>query len=341
MSTSTATSALPAPSGRYVALCGGVGGAKLALGLAALLEDRLTLIVNTGDDFEHLGLHISPDLDTVLYTLADVVNTETGWGRRGETWSFMSAVEQLGGPTWFRLGDADLAVHVERTRRLRAGESLSTVTAHLSSRLGVRAAIVPMSDQPVRTVVETESGALGFQEYFVRERCEPAVRRVTYEGAAGARPAPATAGALAAAELEGIILCPSNPWLSIDPMLAIPGMRDLLTAARAPIVAVSPIIAGQAVKGPAAKIMRELGLVPDAAAVARHYAGLIDGFVLDTVDASLAPAIDAPILLTGTLMTTREQKVALAWECLLFCQRLKEAAAPGGKPEANRTGGRP
>jgi LPPG:FO 2-phospho-L-lactate transferase len=340
MSTGTTTSALTAPSGRFVALCGGVGGAKLALGLAALLEDRLTVVVNTGDDFEHLGLHISPDLDTVLYTLADVVNPESGWGRRGETWSFMSAIERLGGPTWFRLGDADLAVHVERTRRLRAGESLSAVTAHLSARFGVRAAIVPMSDQPVRTVVETDCGVLGFQEYFVRERCEPAVRRVSYEGAAAARPAVAIAGALASAELQGIILCPSNPWLSIDPILAIPGMRDLLTAASAPIIAVSPIIAGQAVKGPAAKIMGELGLVPNAATVASHYAGLIDGFVLDTADASLAPAIDAQILLTGTLMTTRDQKVALARDCLLFCQRLKEAAAPGGKPEAKRTGGR-
>jgi LPPG:FO 2-phospho-L-lactate transferase len=198
-----------------------------------------------------------------------------------------------------------------------------------------------MSDQPVRTVVETESGVLGFQEYFVRERCGPAVRSITYEGAAAARPATAVAAALEAADLQGIILCPSNPWLSIDPILAVPGLKQLLKSARVPVIAVSPIIAGRAVKGPTAKIMQELGLAADAAAVARHYADLIDGFVLDTADAALASAIDAQTFVTSTLMTTREEKVALARDCLLFCKRLSEAAGARPGRESGPTGARP
>ena len=272
----------------YVALSGGIGGAKLALGLARLLGERLTVIVNTGDDFEHLGLEISPDVDTTLYTLAGIANPETGWGRRDETWSFMEAIGELGGPTWFKLGDRDLATHVERTQRLRAGETPTAVTAHLARRLGVTARILPMTDAPVRTVVESDAGTLAFQDYFVREQCRPAVRSLRYEGAAAARVTSEAAAALSAATLGGIIVCPSNPWLSIDPILAVPGLREAIRASGAPVVAVTPIVAGKAVKGPTAKIMAELGLPPDVGSIVRHYGDLLDQVVVDAADGAAA-----------------------------------------------------
>ena len=272
----------------YVALSGGIGGAKLSLGLAQLLSERLTVIVNTGDDFEHLGLAISPDVDTTLYTLGGVANPETGWGRRDETWSFMEAIVQLGGPTWFRLGDRDLATHVERTRRLRAGETPTAVTAHLAARLGVKARVLPMADDPVRTTVETDAGTLAFQDYFVREQCRPAVRALRYAGAVAARMSAEVEAALTASMLGGVIVCPSNPWLSVDPILAVPGMREAIRATGAPVVAVSPIIGGKAVKGPTAKIMAELGLAADVYAIARHYEGLLDALVIDAADSAAA-----------------------------------------------------
>ncbi len=306
----------------YVALSGGIGGAKLSLGLARLLGERLTVIVNTGDDFEHMGLAISPDVDTTLYTLADVANPETGWGRRDETWSFMEAVAQLGGPTWFRLGDRDLATHVERTRRLRAGETLTAVTAHLARCLAVAAQVLPMSDDPVRTVVETEAGALPFQDYFVREQCRPAVRALRYEGAASARVTAQVEAALSAPTLGGVIVCPSNPWLSVDPILAVPGLREAIRAAGAPVVAVSPIVGGKAVKGPTAKIMAELGLAVDVHAIARHYDGLIDALMIDAADAEAAGGLPAPASVASTLMQTTDDKVALARHCLALCERL-------------------
>lgn len=309
---------------RWVALSGGVGGAKLSLGLAALLGDRLTVVVNTGDDFEHLGLHVSPDIDTALYTLAGLVNPETGWGRRDETWSFMSAIAQLGGPAWFRLGDADLAMHVDRTHRLRAGESLTQWCEHARRRLGIAARIVPMSDDPVRTVVETDQGVLAFQEYFVRERCEPVVSAIRFAGAEKARPAAAALAALADPNLGGIIICPSNPYLSIDPLLAVPGLRDAIRASAAAVIAVTPIIGGNAVKGPAAKIMRELGISPSAASVGKHYAGLIDGFVLDASDSDSEREIGVPTLVVNTLMRTLDDKIALAQACIEFCERLMQ-----------------
>ena len=231
----------------YVALSGGVGGAKLALGLCDVLEDpgRLTVVANTGDDFEHLGLQVCPDLDTLTYTLAGLANEETGWGRAGESGAFMEALGALGGETWFFLGDKDLAIHVERTRRLRAGESLSTVTSALCTRLGIRARIVPMSDDPVPTVVETPEGPLAFQHYFVRERCRPKVRGFRHEGAERARPAPRSSTPLAAPDLGAVIVCPSNPYISIDPILAVPGVRAALAACEAPVIAVSPSSAGR------------------------------------------------------------------------------------------------
>lgn len=296
---------------KVVAISGGIGGAKLALGLDRVLAPgALTVIANTGDDFRHLGLHVSPDIDTLLYTLAGLDDPVRGWGRSGETWTFMQALEQLGGETWFRLGDGDLATHVERTRLLAGGESLSAVTATLAGRLGIGSAIVPMSDDPVRTRVETEEGWLDFQHYFVRRQCQPRVISLAFEGAAAARPAPAALAVLADPDLAAIVICPSNPYLSVDPILAVPGLRAAIAASPAPVIAVSPIIAGQAVKGPTAKLMGEIGLVPSAATVAAHYGALVDLFVVDEADAGLdlgPGTASAP-----TLMRTLDDKMTLA-----------------------------
>ena len=310
-------------SEHWVALCGGIGGAKLALGLARVLPaDGLTIVVNTGDDFRHLGLHVSPDVDTVLYTLAGLSNTELGWGLAGETWGFMEAMERLGGATWFRLGDRDLATHALRTTMLADGRTLSEITAHLARRLGIGPTIVPMSDAPVATVVETDEGTLAFQTYFVGRRAEPRIRSIRFEGADLAHPAPAAVAALSRPDLAGIVICPSNPWLSIDPLLAIPGWRKLLTELRVPCVAVSPLIGGTSVKGPTAKIMGELGLPLHVAAIVDHYRELLDGFVLDTVDADRAGTLELETLVTNTLMRTIEDRTALAEATLGFCRRL-------------------
>lgn len=314
-------------SARYVALSGGVGGAKLSLGLAHLLGEQLTVIVNTGDDFEHLGLHISPDVDTAIYTLAGVVNPETGWGRRDETWTFMQALQGLGGPGWFRLGDADLATHVERTRRLRAGETLTCITAHLARSLGIKSRILPMCDGPLRTVVDTDQGTLAFQEYFVREQCRPVIRSIRFEGAHAAKPSSEVLAALADTALAGIIVCPSNPWLSVDPILTVPGLREAMRASGRPVIAVSPIIAGKAVKGPTVKIMQELGLRADAVNIERHYAGLIDGFVIDSEDRTLVDKLAISTRAAHTLMKTFDDKVALARDCLDFCAELSRVGS--------------
>lgn len=318
--------------GTYVALSGGIGGAKLSLGLAHLLGPRLTVIANTADDFEHLGLYVCPDVDTTLYTLGGVVNPETGWGRRDETWNFMQAVAGLGGPTWFNLGDRDLATHVDRTRRLREGESLTSVTEHLAARFGVNASILPMTDDLVRTVVESDAGTLAFQEYFVRDRCLPAVRALRYEGATAARLSPQVRGVLATPDLAGIIICPSNPWLSIEPILAVPGMREALRSSGAPIVAVTPIVGGRALKGPTAKIMTELGFAPAVETIAQHYAGLIDAMIIDVADARAAKAIAVPSSAANTVMRTFEDKVALAAHCLDACERFAHSRSEARIP---------
>ena len=319
-----------------LALAGGVGGAKLAAGLQSTLdrpEDLLT-VVNTGDDFEHLGLTICPDLDTVMYTLSGRANPETGWGLAGETWHFLEALGALGGEDWFRLGDRDLATHVERTRRLRSGETLSEVTSDLAARLGVRSRIAPMSDDPVRTVVETPDGDLPFQEYFVRRRCEPAVRGLRYEGAPAARMSAAFEAALTDPALEAVVVCPSNPYLSVDPILAVPGVRAALARCPAPIVAVSPIVGGRAIKGPAAKIMEELGVEVSAAAVAARYRALLDGFVLDETDRALAGTIESEsaagergalrVRVEQTVMGTGADRTRLAARVLGFARLLRE-----------------
>jgi LPPG:FO 2-phospho-L-lactate transferase len=296
-----------------IALSGGVGGAKLALGLSRIMPpENLLVVVNTGDDFEHLGLSISPDIDTVAYTLSGLANREVGWGRHDETWSFMETMEALGGDTWFRLGDRDMALHVERTRRLRDGESLSAVTADLCRRMGVGPRVVPMTDDPVRTRLLTDLGWLDFQEYFVRRRCEPVVSQLQFQGAGAAKPHPEFIAALADPSLEAVVICPSNPFISVEPILAIPGVREALMACQAPIIAVSPIIAGRAVKGPTAKMMTELGLDPSAGTVAQRYADLLDGYVIDHADMSEVVSIDARVTLAQTLMTTMEDREALA-----------------------------
>ncbi len=313
-------------NGACVALSGGVGGAKLVLGLADMLEDaaRLTIVANTGDDFEHLGLTICPDIDSLTYTLAGLANPDTGWGRAGETASFMEALSGLGGETWFFLGDKDLALHVERTRRLRAGEGLGTVTASVCESLGIRVRILPMSDDPAPTIVETADGPLAFQHYFVRERCAPAALGFRY-GGGDARANPQVLDALADPDLGAVVICPSNPFISIDPILALPGMRAALAACRAPVIAVSPIVGGRAVKGPTAKIMAEQGMSATPAAIAAHYGGLLDGFVIDRADEREAETIRAlglAVKTTATLMSGLAEKRALARTVLRFARHI-------------------
>lgn len=300
-------------TGNVVALSGGVGGAKLALGLARVLRDgALSVIANTGDDFRHFGLAISPDIDTLVYTLAGLADPVQGWGRRDETWNFMAALAQLGEDTWFRLGDTDLAMHVARTRRLATGEPLSQVTDECCRQLGIATSILPMTDDSVRTRVRTDAGWLDFQDYFVRERCVPAVRELAYLGAEAAKALPQALAALADPGLRAVIICPSNPYLSIAPILAIPALRAALRRCEAPIVAISPIIGGQSVKGPTAKMMAELGLAPSAREVALHYANLVDVFVVDEIDAGISGLPGVRMLSAPTLMTTLEDREQLA-----------------------------
>ena len=302
-------------SGHVVALCGGVGGAKLAHGLSLALAaepDSLSIIVNTGDDFRHLGLSIAPDLDSVLYALAGLSDPVRGWGRREETWRFMEALRGLGGESWFQLGDGDLAVHVERSWRLAQGATLSEVTTHLCEALGITARVLPMSDDPVRTRVLTSEGWLDFQDYFVRRQCQPAVREFMFSGAESARPQPEALAALQRRDLRAIVICPSNPFVSVEPILAVPGIRLALQQAEAPVVAVTPIIGGKAIKGPAAKMMTELGLDVSPAAVARRYAGLIDGFVVDQTDPVPESLPGVTFVQAATLMSSVEDRLGLA-----------------------------
>jgi LPPG:FO 2-phospho-L-lactate transferase len=324
----SATPLRPTDQRPVLALSGGIGGAKLALGLSRVLPaGHLTVVANTGDDFEHLGLHISPDIDTLIYVLAGLDNPQTGWGRRDETWSFMAALGELGGETWFRLGDRDLAMHVERTRRLKAGETLSGITADVARRLGIASRILPMTDDKVRTRVETRDGVLDFQHYFVGRQCIPQVTGFVFEGADTAAPHPDVIGALRHPGLRAVIVCPSNPFISIDPILALPGLRAALAATAAPVIAVSPIIAGRAVKGPTAKMMTELGLSVDPLTVATHYRGLIDGYVMDDADSQMAAMPDLPVETTRTLMQSLDDREALARAVLAFADRITARAA--------------
>ena len=299
---------------KIVALAGGVGGAKLAHGLAQILSpEDLTVIVNTGDDFEHYGLYISPDLDTVCYTLAGLANPETGWGRVNETWNVIQNAARLGGPSWFNLGDQDLGTHLERTRRLKEGQCLSEITRDFCKAWGVQHTVLPMTDAPVRTMVDTDEGELAFQEYFVHRRCEPRVKGFRFDGAEIAEDVPQAREAIQSA--DAVIFCPSNPWVSIDPILRV------LPKIEKPVFAVSPIIGGETVKGPAAKMYRELGIEPSALAVAKHYQSLLTGFVLDEVDKQLegeVMGLRIKTLVTNTLMKSLDNRSRLAQELVAF-----------------------
>ena len=314
-------------SERFVVLTGGVGGAKLCLGLSRLLSPReVAFGVNVGDDFDHLGLRVCPDLDTLTYALANLTNPETGWGRCGETWNFIETVRELGGEGWFNLGDRDLALHVLRTARLRAGETLSEVVAAFSGTLGIAHAVLPVTDDPLRTLIHTPGGTLAFQHYFVRERCEPAVTGFAFAGAETARLNPALDEWLDAPDLCGVIIAPSNPFVSIDPVLAVPGLRAKLRNLTVPVVAVSPIVAGMALKGPTAKMMDELGVPCTALAVASHYEDFLDGFVLDRSDEPLLAELATrglPAIATPSVMLTLDDKVALASSTLSFIRQLR------------------
>jgi len=307
---------------RIVALAGGVGGAKLVQGLAHLLPpSQLRVIVNTGDDFEHLGLTICPDLDTVMYTLAGIANRKTGWGVEGETFHCLESVRRLGGPSWFRLGDRDLATHLLRTHKLREGLRLTEVTQHLATSLGVQHPLLPMADAPFRTRVLTDGGELAFQDYFVRQACGPRVVGFRWEADEETGPTQEVMAALAWADV--VVICPSNPFVSIDSILALPGVRDAVAAR--PVVAVSPIIGGEAVKGPAAKMFRELIGEPSALAVAELYRGLPAGFFVDRIDAAQAGDIEKlgmTVRVAQTLMPALEQRVDLAREVLALAAEL-------------------
>ncbi len=314
-----------------LAISGGVGGAKLALGLSRVLAPgQLTVIGNTGDDFTHLGFYISPDLDTVMYTLAGVNNKDLGWGQAGESWNFLDAVKRMGGETWFQLGDRDLGTHVVRTQMLEAGKSLSEVTSHLCRQLSIEHELVPMTDDPVATIVHTRSGEnLAFQHYFVRDRCKPQVTGFTFSGLDVAKPAPAFLRALQSPSLVAIVVCPSNPFVSVDPVLKIPGVMDAIGSSEAAVIAVSPIVAGQAIKGPAAKMMAELGMPQTALAVAQHYVeqypGKMQGFVLDEQDRPLRDEVEAlglSTIVTNTVMVTLQDRVDLARVVLNFSSEI-------------------
>jgi LPPG:FO 2-phospho-L-lactate transferase len=304
---------------KIVAFAGGVGGAKLAHGLAQnLAPEDLTVVVNTGDDFEHYGLYICPDLDTVCYTLAGLANPETGWGRVGETWNTIRNASQLGGPNWFNLGDQDLGTHLERTRRIKEGRCLSEITRDFCKAWGIQHTVLPMSDQKITTIVNTDEGELAFQEYFVHRRCEPKVKGFRFEGAGEAEPAPGVREAIRSA--DAIVICPSNPWVSIDPILQILSPLSL-GEGQGVRVAVSPIIGGETVKGPAAKMYRELGIEPSALAVANHYRDLVKGFVIDKIDRSLQGGISElgmQVLVTNTLMKSHDDRSRLAQVLLEF-----------------------
>ncbi len=307
----------------YLALSGGVGGAKLAHGLAQVLApEQLTVAVNVGDDFEHLGLPVWPDLDTVLYTLAGKANPEQGWGRSGESWGVMEELRALNAPDWFLLGDKDIALHLLRRSLLEQGLTPSGVAAQLAQRLGVEHRVVPVTDQSLRTLVDTDEGVLAFQRYFVGRRAQPVLQQLQYQGAEQARLSPAVQAALDHPQLAGIIVCPSNPYLSVMPMLAVAGLRQQLMQARVPILAVSPIVGGMALKGPAAKIMTELGVTPRADITAELYCDFVDLTLVDRVDADLVEG-NARCEVADTVMRSLEDRQALARACLQHLQLMQ------------------
>lgn len=309
-----------------LALTGGVGGAKLALGLSKVLApDKLTIVANTADDFEHFGLHICPDLDTLMYTLAGCNNQQQGWGLAGESWQAMGMLRRYNAEGWFQLGDKDIATHLLRTQWLVQGQTLTSVTAHLCQRLGVKHLVIPMSDQPVRTIVQTPHEELSFQHYFVRERCQPTVSGFRFEGIESAVAQPDFLQTLRSESLRAVIVCPSNPFVSVQPILELPMVRAALQQTKAPVIAVSPIVAGMAIKGPAAKMMNELNMPSNAKSVAAYYGDFLDGFVIDNTDAEQADLIRATgvsVKVLPTIMHDLEDRISLAKNCLAYIDEL-------------------
>lgn len=307
---------------KITALAGGVGGAKLALGLAmSLPSDSLTIIVNTGDDFEYWGLKICPDLDTVCYTLAGISNEVSGWGQKDDSWNVYENIKKLGGPDWFHIGDKDIAIHLERTQLLKEGQKLSSIVREFCSRWGIIHQVLPMSDDPVSTIVDTYDGSkLPFQEYFVHQKFAPVVKGFHFEGIQSAKPGPGVLDSIQ--DSDAVIICPSNPWVSIDPILSVQGINSALIDKK--VVGISPIVGGQALKGPAAKIFTELGIKPSALAVAEHYLGIIDCLVIDTVDEVLETEINSlniKTLAVNTIMNTIGSKIRLAQDVLNFIEK--------------------
>ena len=312
----------------YMVLCGGVGGAKLAYGLLSCLDPlQLMVVANVGDDFKYWGLNISPDLDTLLYTLSGVSDQKRGWGRSRETWAVLEEMRRLGGDSWFQLGDRDLAVHIERTARLSRAERLSIITQELSKKFGMECTLLPITDDTVKTVVDTDIGSLDFQEYFVRHKCVPRIIRLNYTGCSEAAIQPDIDKCLRSSALRTIIISPSNPFLSIDPILSVSSFKRELSRCQKPVIGVSPLVGSRAFKGPTAKIMQELGYEVSAFAVASHYtSNLIDGFVLDTEDRELVPQIQnlgIQTYVTDISMNTSEDKKQLAAEVLDFAKTLE------------------
>lgn len=314
----------PQPS--IVALSGGVGGAKLALGLSRVLDaDKLTIVANTADDFVHLGLPISPDIDTLMYTLSGLNNTELGWGLANESWQTMEMLRKYGAETWFQLGDKDIATHLLRHQMVGAGAPLSEVTDHLRQQLGIAQTLLPMTDDPVQTRVQTPDGELSFQHYFVRERCAPTVTGFRFEGIETAEPQQRFMQSLKVKDLGAVVICPSNPFVSVQPMLELKGVRTAIKASQAPIIAVSPIVAGAAIKGPTAKIMKELKMPTTALAVADFYRDLIDGFVIDPADENQSDDIRAlgiEVKVVPTVMKNLQDRIQLAQHVLNFSAQL-------------------
>ena len=311
----------------YTVLSGGVGGAKLVLGLQRVLRnEQLQVIANTGDDFEHLGLTICPDIDTLMYTLGGIAHQANGWGLQNESWQFMAGMEKLGGETWFRLGDGDLATHVRRQQLLTSGLNLSEVTATLGRSLGVNITLCPMSDAPVRTIIETDEGALSFQDYFVRRKTEPVASAFRYSGSEQARASATALAALEDAASGAIIITPSNPWLSIDPIMSLSDIKTTIKASRAPVIGISPIVGGRSLKGPTAKLMRELGIEPSVLNIAEHYRDVLNGLIIDSQDAEYRNAIEAmgiAVKVCNTLMMNLSDKIQLAEDTLNFAVHLR------------------
>lgn len=307
---------------KIVVLTGGVGGAKLVLGLRHIVPaDQIIAVVNTGDDFDHLGLSISPDIDTLLYTLSGKADREKGWGREDESWNFMAALRSLGGEDWFQLGDGDLALHILRTAKLRAGQALSKVTAQFAAAWDIGVSVLPMTDDPVATIVTTDEGDLAFQRYFVERRCMPQVSAIRFEGVRTAVAAPGVLEAITDPATSIILIAPSNPYLSIDPILSVPGISEALKNSGAPVVAISPIIGGKAVKGPTAKLMAELGQSVSLSTIARHYEGLIDGLLIDAGDD--ASALGVASAATDIMMSSLADRARVAQAALALAQTLR------------------